>query len=216
MDRDISPEERLLRLIKNKSKKKSENPRAQVKDEPASEKIKEKAAPKETSEPFDKVSGLIPQFRSILLVNKVLFVVFILVIMFFLIDYFFLPAITIPSLMIEEGRIEQSLAEEPVKKPYSYYQSEISGKDLFKPLVLDIPETKEETGVPIEEIIANLSLLGLVSGASPQAIIEDKKMNKTFFLRSGESLGDVTLKEISEAEGRVVLIYNGEEFDLGM
>ena len=89
-----------------------------------------------------------------------------------------------------------------------------SGKDVFKPLTRDEPGGEEEPEAALEEIAAGLGLMGVVSGARPQAIIQDNKSKKTYFLNKGDKLGDVELKEILEGEGKVILIYKGREFDL--
>lgn len=215
MDKDISPEERLLRLIKFKSKKEDKLSYQAEKKMPQPEsKPEKKIGPAE--EKLTWLSKTLPQFKNIIIINRLLFFLFIILMIYFLIDYFFLPSVKISPVLIEEPGIEESIKEEPVRHSHSYYEKEIMGKDLFKPLLKDIPVAEQEIEVELEDIIVNLNLLGVVSGDNPQAIIEDRKKRKTYFLNKGESLGELKLKEILEAEGKVILIYKGREFDLGL
>jgi type II secretory pathway component PulC len=62
------------------------------------------------------------------------------------------------------------------------------------------------------EIISQYNLSGIVSGDNPKAIIEDKKSQKSYFLREGESAGDLTVEKIGA--GKVSLDYKGEKFEL--
>lgn len=62
------------------------------------------------------------------------------------------------------------------------------------------------------DILKDINLLGIVSGEKPQAIIEDKKTQKTYFLNKGDSFGQVKVLEIKE--GKVLLDYRGKNFDL--
>jgi len=223
VDRDISPEERLLRLIRLRTKKedklsaemgKKENaspgtPQAQVSS--GSEK-----SGKSAEGILAQYSALLPQFKNIIIINKILFGIFVALMLYFLVDYFFLPSVEVDGVATIEPVMEESIEGEPVRHPYSYYEKEIAGKDLFKALIKEEPEFTEAPEKEIEDITASLSLLGVVSGANPQAIIQDSAKKKTYFLNAGSKLGEVTLKEILEDEGRVIFIYKGREFDLAM
>ena len=46
----------------------------------------------------------------------------------------------------------------------------------------------------------------------PEAIIEDAKTQKTLFVKAGEPLGDLTVKEVKE--GVVILASSGGEISL--
>lgn len=217
MIRDISPEEKLLKLIKRRPKSK------------APEKVNPTAGPGPQTKPVtneDSVANskksvistnVLPQLKNIFLINRVLLIMFILVILYFIYDYFFVPSVKIEQVLAEKIAAEEILKIEPVRQPYSYYEKEIAGKNLFKQLTRELSEEEiEEEGIDMEEVVSNYSLLGIVSGDNPQAIIQDGQMNKTVFLSVGDNLGSITLTEILESEGRVTLSYKGREFDLGM
>lgn len=224
MDKDFSPEERLLRLIKLRTKKEDKvlpGAPKKVESKPASAPAAKPAAG--TAKKAETVEGLaahysalLPQFKNIVIINKVLFILFVILMVYFLVDYFFMPSIEISKVLITEPEIEQTVEAEPVRHPYSYYEKEIAGKELFKPLVKDDFELAEAPEEELDDIATGFSLLGLVSGANPQAIIQDNAKKKTYFLNKGGRLGEATLKEILESEGRVTMIYRGREFDLAM
>ncbi|PIP68262.1 MAG: hypothetical protein CO035_03085 [Candidatus Omnitrophica bacterium CG_4_9_14_0_2_um_filter_42_8] len=64
------------------------------------------------------------------------------------------------------------------------------------------------------EILANLNLLGIITGDNNQAIIEDKTLKKTYFLYKGDSLGDLKVYDIKESA--VILDYKGEKIELNI
>lgn len=203
----MSPEEKLLRIIKRRPKKKDDPPAQPEKAEPARAEEPKVAVKTDTGSAF-------PKFKNIIIINKALISIFIVLIVYFLVDYFFLPAVKVSPPVNGEAPAEDTAEKEPVKYQYSYYQKDISGKDLFKPLVKDVHGEEEAPDAALEDIAASLGLMGVVSGAKPQAIIEDRKSKKTYFLNKGDKLGNVQLKEILEGEGKVILIYKGREFDL--
>ena len=212
MDREPSPEERLLRLIKHKPKTQGPRP-----DGAEDKKGPPPKTEKQNEEIYIRRAGALSHFKNVDFINRMLFLAFILLAIYFLIDYFFIAPISVEKFAGREAGAPEAAAGEPVRQPYSYYQEEIRGKDLFAPLY------KEEQDISggaaeaaFEDVSSGLSLLGVVSGASPQAIIQDNKSNKTYFLSKGDSLGEIKLKDILEAEGKVILLYKGKEFSLGL
>ena len=65
-----------------------------------------------------------------------------------------------------------------------------------------------------EELVKDLSLLGIVTGDDNQAIIEDKKANNTFMVYEGDEFKGFTVHDIKE--GFVILDYKGEKIKLAM
>ncbi len=66
--------------------------------------------------------------------------------------------------------------------------------------------------IPIEEIAQNYSLVAVLNGANPQAIIADKKNDRTHYLYKGQSIGDVKVQEIEDK--KVILNHKGRTFEL--
>ena len=65
----------------------------------------------------------------------------------------------------------------------------------------------------IQTATASLTLMGIVDGAPPQAIIADSKTQRSFFVKEGETFGDGMLVEKIK-DGRVTLTYHGAHMDL--
>lgn len=208
MAREFSPEERLLNLIKRRKTRTKEglDKRPSV---PPQEPIDYK---QKINTALSSVSGLnnAIHLKNIKILNTFFFAILVIIIIYFVIEIFLIPAEE-PALPDVIKPDKPHVPEEIMAEPYSYYSKELKAKEVFKPLVKEeIRESIPE--IPIEELIGNLALLGIVAGENPQAIIEDKKQQKTFFLREGESAGGILLKKI--ADGTVTVIYKGEEFNL--
>lgn len=62
------------------------------------------------------------------------------------------------------------------------------------------------------DVLKDLSLVGIISGDSPQAIIEDKKANKTYYVTKGQYIGEFMVEDI--LEGKVIINRNQERFEL--
>ncbi|PIU41209.1 MAG: hypothetical protein COS99_06655 [Candidatus Omnitrophica bacterium CG07_land_8_20_14_0_80_42_15] len=109
----------------------------------------------------------------------------------------------------EESTAKQMIAE--TAKPYSYYSKDMENRDIFRPLV---QEEQRAVGDNLKDVKENLSLIGIIEGDKLQAAIEDKKGNKTHFVYKGDSLNDVSVEDI--LENKVILNYKGEKFELTM
>ena len=77
---------------------------------------------------------------------------------------------------------------------------------------IDIVKEPPKNIAHAQDIKANLNLLGIVTGENNQAIIEDKNLNKTFFLYKGDSLGELKVYDIKN--NAVILDYKGEKIEL--
>ena len=60
--------------------------------------------------------------------------------------------------------------------------------------------------------LKELSLKGIIAGEKPQAIIEDEKNKKSYFLYKGESVNNIKVEDIQS--DRVILRVNGEVLEL--
>jgi hypothetical protein len=202
MPRDnLPPEERLLRLIRGQQK-------------PLAEKAQEGSLPSRQPQQikpdarrfFSKLSLRIGPKKIILLL--------------FIASSFYLAAVFISPLIYSE-RIElpQVQAERPAalpqeakqnKQPLEYYLSAVEGRDIF---VKQSSHSGEAVpGAAAADLIKDMSLVGIISGADPQAIIEDKKLLKTYYLRKGQTLGELQVEDIQE--GKIIINHNGEKFEL--
>jgi len=97
-------------------------------------------------------------------------------------------------------------------KPVELYLSNIEGKQIFNNIVSE--ESAQQDGVLQADTGKDMNLLGIISGDNPQAIIEDKNTQKTYYLNKGQNIREFTLEEIKE--GRVILNYKGQKLELYM
>jgi type II secretory pathway component PulC len=87
--------------------------------------------------------------------------------------------------------------------------SYVESRDLFE------PQASSSHGKPGEsslDKLKDISLRGIIAGDDPQAIIEDSKNQKTYFLNKGQTMNGITVRDI--LDGRVIIELNGEIFDL--
>ena len=64
----------------------------------------------------------------------------------------------------------------------------------------------------IHELIKDYRLKGVVILSEPEAIVEDARTQKSIFVKAGQTLGELTVKEVTE--GRIVLTCYGEEAEM--
>ncbi|MBN1871973.1 MAG: hypothetical protein JW800_05310, partial [Candidatus Omnitrophica bacterium] len=96
------------------------------------------------------------------------------------------------------------------KKEYSHYSKAVGGRNIFKPPQVEVENVI--SGPTADEIKAGLSLLGIIAGDRPQAIIEEKKTGKSHFVYEDSAIGGTTVIEIRNDS--VVMEYNGQRFEL--
>ena len=187
---NISPEEKLLRLIKN----------------PKSPHITPEG--KERSS-ITTVPLNFP--RKFLAVNKVVFAAFIISCLYLLASFIyplvFLRKIRLPQ--IKPGEVvETNKAPRIQAKPLAFYLDNIKNRAVFGAAY----ETDSSVGVIDRDLTGNISLVGIISGENPQAVIEDKKAGKTYYLNKGQLFGEFQLEDIQE--GKVILNYKGHRYGL--
>lgn len=222
MRKETSPEERLLALIKNKDRKDQSAP-----GQPAGE---GQNGRDKTSPASKGGTGLGSAFRTELFQNKLfepatlrsvnmyLAIVLCGALMYLLADFVFIkPYKNIKSLVsktVTEEAVKAAAARaEPavMARDYSSYSSAISGKSIFG-------QSQGQSQGPSGDIAVSgdisdtIRLVGIVAGDSPQAIIEDKKSNKTYYLNKGQSFNGYLVDEI--LEDRVILDCDGKKISL--
>ncbi|MDD2752232.1 MAG: type II secretion system protein N [Candidatus Omnitrophica bacterium] len=204
MKDNISPEEKLLRLIKG-----DKNKPVEKKDIPA---------PKVsvTTQRFKidlQAKDLIALFSG-----KIKFVL-IAVSLVYLIASFVYPLVSskninLPVISAKAVKEEQTVGIKKESKPFEYYLKDVVGRQIFG----DLSEGQEGPGAAAvaaeADSIKDINLLGVVLGDNPQAIIEDKKSQKTIYVNRGQFIGQFQVEEIKE--GKVILNYKGQRYELGV
>jgi len=102
-----------------------------------------------------------------------------------------------------------SLGKESLE-PLSVYEESLKGSRLFG--FAETPSSLPAIQSSIAELTKDYRLKGVVILDEPEAIIEDARTQKSTFVKSGDKMGELTVKEIRE--GVVVLAYYGEEKEL--
>ncbi len=115
----------------------------------------------------------------------------------------------------QKTREKTSGQKELIRPDLNYFSGQIEARNIFSPAATEESSTAQgpiEQGPSLEEVKSQLNLLGVMMGDTPQAIIEDKKTQRSYFLNKGGSFDDIQVKAISE--NKVILTYKGQEFEL--
>lgn len=225
MKENLSPEERLLHIIKGANKK--EKPpvvKSRLHEAGLQKAFKERVVPSSKPIGFELKYGPHRDIARKIFILKRVNIGFLIVLCFLIAGIAAiiknLRGMQIPDIHIEDETQEKILpknSEEPETMPYAHYADIITKKELFK---IDREELKKNTSNDVLpqinplEVLSNYSLSGVVSGQAPQAIIKDKKSQKTYFLSKGQSLGEFKIDDI--LEGKVILDFKGQKFELSL
>ncbi len=103
-------------------------------------------------------------------------------------------------------------SDSPLKdetKPLEFYTQALKQNQVFGSTL------GTQTGQPVAaagEALKDISLVGIISGEPPQAVIEDKKAQRTYYVTKGQNVNDYQLEDIQE--GKIILNYNGQKYEL--
>ena len=98
-------------------------------------------------------------------------------------------------------------------RPFSYYEGVLRRRNVFAALKIGRGEgTVAKRPIRLGELAADLSVSGIFFDQNPQAVIQDRGRNKTYFVTEGQYIDDILVKKIER--GKVVLTYKGEEMEL--
>ena len=104
---------------------------------------------------------------------------------------------------------------EPLKES-SYYLQKVSSRDIFKEGKKAEPVKEAPTQnavIETAEAIKNLALVGISWSKDPDAIIEDKAHQRTFFVKRGQMVGD-SVKVEAIFKDHVVVTFEDREYEL--
>ena len=206
MKDNISPEEKLLRLIRGPKKSK-----------PVSS-ISTSMAATYPAEPVKPPVGALPvdffkKYVSSDFLNKGIFFIFC-VSAFYLLLTLIAPLAGWDKAQLPKfkpqtpGEIEAIL--KPGLEPYEFYQKALSNRQIFTtPNISAEPAAKSAS---VEALVKDITLMGIMSGDSPQAILEDQKTHKTYYLNKGQYIGEFQVEDIQD--GKVILNYKGQRSEL--
>lgn len=103
-------------------------------------------------------------------------------------------------------------------KNISYFLDRIIKRNIFsigeiqKP-VAPTPAVVINSGPDDSARVKDFSLVGIAWSANPEAMIEDKKNKRTFFVRRGDPV-DNSIRVVTIFKDSVILNYRGKEYEL--
>ncbi|MDO8662645.1 MAG: hypothetical protein Q7K98_05440 [Candidatus Omnitrophota bacterium] len=199
MRETLSPEEKLLRLIRGQKKVAKPVQPAQVQVY----QIKKQE--------FYRIA---PRIFNLENAQKALLVIFIISCVYLLISLIYLLFIpkNTPLVKIDGGNAPaEKITFEIKAKPYEFYSEAVRNRRLFG----GIASQNAEGAAPIilgNELIKDINLIGIVSGDNPQAVIEDKRAQKTYYVSKNQFISQFQVEDIQE--GKIILNSNGQKFEL--
>ena len=199
MTDNILPEEKLLKLIRGERKPLQKADSVPIADSTKKPRIK-----------------LFPRNFSIPTFNKVIKLLLVLSFLW-LILLFLQPSYTLKrtgqfntAKPLKSAKAQNKEQPKTETKPYSFYLEGIKNRKIFSSAATE--DTQKAIGTVSADLIKDINLVGIISGDEPQAVIEDKKAQKTYYLRKGQYIGELQLEDI--LEGKIILQFNGQNYEL--
>jgi len=210
MKDNISPEEKLLRLIRGQKKSRipvlaEGNPNAPVPVEIQGGVIYQKR--------IFKFKKYFPQLNT----NILILIGFVTASLYLLSAFVYPLFVTKKTIFLQKKPFDKiTESKEAVKqeeiKPYDFYIQGIKSKQIFGAASVQL--TQESNVTVGANLIKDINLLGVISGDSPQAIIEDVKLQKTYYVTKGQMIGEFQVEDIGD--GKIILNYSGKRFELSI
>lgn len=235
MPDNITPEEKLLNLIKgskgSEEKKKGEVP-SDAKEAPkAGETPKAKEAPKAEEAPKAKeeveaktkehVPAVIRKRKKELgnpfpILNKFLFLIMSGVLVYMVVGYIFPYKSKTDISERIEGREALKSAKEDlvVLPPLSNYTTAVRRRKMFKVYEPPKPKTVGPTKpkVTLQQLLGGYTFVGIIGGDPPQAVVEEKRSKQSYYLSAGQYLGEIKIDKVQK--GKVTVSYGDETMDI--
>lgn len=201
----ITPEEKLLKII--------EGPDVEKRRLPPSAKVRSISAAslKEWLAVFHIDKEGFKKF-NLKLVNKIVAVICVIITVVWLFDF-------INTGVKFSGRLKYIMSDTAVqgqeerKKPIDLNIDEISTLIRKRNMFTFAPSKEEaQAAVNIGITLGNLKLVGILWSENPQAMIENSREQKTYFVSKGDKIGDVEVMDI--LRDKVVVGKGSEEWEL--
>lgn len=209
MQEHISPEEKLLKLIRRKDRTSSKEEDVKKSNAGSANPSAKSSTKGVTSK--NNISVILKASDKILLLAVFALSLYIGYELFF-------TGKNVNTLVKEPLNITKGAGDEagPIVKtvmpqPSDYYTSPAQARDLF-----DTAFTKKtdegKKSVSVSELTKNMRLVGIILGEVSEAIIEDLELRQTFFLHKGESFKNGIIEEIEES--KVILSFGNQRVEL--
>lgn len=217
MPENITPEEKLLKIIENPNSAKA------VKLKPKKIKInflsflspaKFAGAFKQILKDKNKVKSF---FLNLKFINQALIVIAGILTVYLIFDFIKgrpnLDKITAYTSERIAAAAAPVKAEAEIKLAgISDYLAQIAKRDIFHFIPLRREEKLPEAKQVLEDLLKNLKLVGIIWSKNPQAMIEDKSGNRTLLLNEGDMIDKMKVKQI--LRDKVIISYEDQEMEL--
>ncbi|MBI1870423.1 MAG: hypothetical protein HYS07_04430 [Chlamydiae bacterium] len=208
MSSDITPEEKLLKLIKEgRGEAKPEN----LSGKESAETLPIPLPKRDLSRKSSSINSVKPiKILSFSCSGLVIFLISILGYQYLIGEPIFpLPIRKIPS--SESLELPSNLNQQA--ESFDTYSKILEKRDIFKTIGPPPPVmTPTERSVGLSELVKNLSLSGIIPGDQPEGIVEDKSNGQVYYVKSGDRIGQLEVVEVTE--GSLLLRYRDEEGQL--
>lgn len=199
VDKALTAEEKLLRVIKKSPKQDS----------------------KVDISPTTRKSSLSSKGGSrdpLSLLQKVLFIVFLAMISFIGYRYLTEPMDSVvedDSIKTPSPKDAKAVSTIESPKPFEDYEQQLKDRNLFlfpweKPVSKE--KTEDATAVPIVSLSSQMQIKGILLDQDPKVVLQDLIKDETVILSIGESLNGAAVKEIHE--DKVIFTYNNQTVEL--
>ncbi len=216
MDRP-SPEEKLLHLIKNAAGKSSRKKKqADIQKTKQSTPAESLARPKKIAVHTGQIKKLKIPTLDLKFINKALRILLVIISLFFIFEVVYSRreiSQVYKQGLTDEKDLEFASFPKTLQGEFSDYLPAAARRDIF--ISSGRRTGLKGTGITMfnaEEYVSKLKLLGIISGARPQAIVEDQNENKNYNLSVGDYLKGFLVEEVGS--GKISFDYKGEKFDL--
>ena len=215
MKDNLPAEEKLLRLIKGGKKT---APVSRAPQDTPTEKVIGGPAAKEKSTIRPLTNSLrsaadsyftYPYFQKLMI--ALMGLSFIYLVVSFVYPWLGLGNIRWPQAPAEDLAAKERVPLEPAK-PYEFYLQALQKRQIFSVSSLASQASSILSPTADSDLIKNINLIGVISGDNPQAVIEDKKANKVYYLNKGQSIGQLQIEDIQT--GKIILNYKGQKYEL--
>ena len=194
----VSPEEKLLKLIRRK-------------DRPASA---EDSITKQRSRSLG-ISQKEDSGNIFKLLEKIFLWIVALLLVYIAYEFLFMRHnvnVILKETELTPTEIVLNEAVLPEPKPDTYYTEPIQQRDIFGSSIYGSKTEDSKMTINLPELTKNLRLVGIVLGDTSEAIIEDLELKQTFFLHKGESIKNAIVDDIQES--KVILLYGSQKVEL--
>ncbi len=202
-----SPEDKLLKLIRN--------PKKPADTKGLKEDIsKSKAAYNAIAKADLKLEPNINKFGSFFNARRIFFWLFIASGIYLIVSLIY-PWVGLKNIRLpksSEKYAEETHNAKRVAKPIEEYLESVKGRQIFYGSLAT--QGTSPVSVANIDLMKDISLVGIMSGDNPQAVIEDKKTQKTYYVTKGQFIGEMQVEDIQER--KIIINYSGQKYELYM